>query len=878
MAIELDKMRVVIEADTKDFKKKVDEIQKEAHRAADVADKELGAIGGKSGGKIKGLADRIKHAVTAAKALGTAVKLDAGIIKETNEFKALKRQIDASADAIKHYKQSRAQAAASGAPTSGWDDLIKKEESNYAGLVSEHDDMVVSGKGFESAGVMSFGEKVKGVMGVASQAARQFFAGFQEGLSATHPVLAKITGAIGKVASVTGKIGMTAGKAAFAGVKKLAGGLRSLFSRASATGSRGLLGGIGRLIAGLYIARRVLNFVVSGIREGFGNLARYSDRTNNSLSMLKSSLTQCKNALATAFAPVLNAVAPLLSTLIGWVTAAATALAHFFAALTGQKQTAIAVKVNENYASSAGAAAGAANDAADAAEKYQRTLMGFDKINKLDDNSGSGGSGGGGGGGGGLNPADMFETVDINPTALDWAEKFKEAWANADFTEIGRIVAAKLKAALESIPWDQIQETAGKIGKSIATFLNGFFEDNSVWYTVGNTFAQALNTVIEFGYQFVTNFNWTSFGEAIGAAINGFVENINISKAAKTISDAFKGILDAGIAAVETINWAKLGEDIADFFVNIDWIGVAKKAIELLGKALIGAIDGLSAFTGKIGEYLTNYFKSGQWLKDIQSIGKLTLDLSLNIVGKAWNLLCGLIGTVLNITAEIVGQTVGAVWSMLGKTITSTVKYTAEKAGKVWDAIKDMSGKTLKYVAERTGKAWDTIRDMAGKTLKYVAERTGKTWDTIKNMAGKTLKYTAQLIGGAWNTIKKIAGGVFKFVTGGKAEGGIYSNGSWRPITAAAAGGSFNQGQMFVAREAGPELVGTIGGHTAVMNNDQIVSSVSDGVARAVASVMSGSNGHVNVVLEGDAAKFFRVMQEKANAYTRSTGKAAFPV
>ena len=83
---------------------------------------------------------------------------------------------------------------------------------------------------------------------------------------------------------------------------------------------------------------------------------------------------------------------------------------------------------------------------------------------------------------------------------------------------------------------------------------------------------------------------------------------------------------------------------------------------------------------------------------------------------------------------------------------------------------------------------------------------------------------------------------------------------------------------MFVAREAGPELVGTIGGHTAVMNNDQIVSSVSDGVAKAVASVMSQHGDGRPVVLQGDAAKFFRVMQEKANDYTRATGKAAFPV
>ena len=46
-------------------------------------------------------------------------------------------------------------------------------------------------------------------------------------------------------------------------------------------------------------------------------------------------------------------------------------------------------------------------------------------------------------------------------------------------------------------------------------------------------------------------------------------------------------------------------------------------------------------------------------------------------------------------------------------------------------------------------------------------------------------------------------------------------------------GGFPDEGQMFIAREAGPELVGTIGGRTAVANNDQIVSGIARGVADA---------------------------------------------
>ena len=112
------------------------------------------------------------------------------------------------------------------------------------------------------------------------------------------------------------------------------------------------------------------------------------------------------------------------------------------------------------------------------------------------------------------------------------------------------------------------------------------------------------------------------------------------------------------------------------------------------------------------------------------------------------------------------------------------------------------------------------------------------------------------------------------------AGGGLYKNGRWLPITAAAGGGSFNTGQMFVAREAGPELVGKIGSGTAVMNNDQIVASVSAGVYKAVLAAMDGmgdGDRSVNIYLQGDAGRLFKVIQREAVQYTNTTGLSPFP-
>ena len=57
-----------------------------------------------------------------------------------------------------------------------------------------------------------------------------------------------------------------------------------------------------------------------------------------------------------------------------------------------------------------------------------------------------------------------------------------------------------------------------------------------------------------------------------------------------------------------------------------------------------------------------------------------------------------------------------------------------------------------------------------------------------------------------------------------------------------AQGGFPDAGQMFIAREAGPELVGSIGRKTAVANNDQIISGIESGVYRAM--VAANSNGN----------------------------------
>lgn len=71
-----------------------------------------------------------------------------------------------------------------------------------------------------------------------------------------------------------------------------------------------------------------------------------------------------------------------------------------------------------------------------------------------------------------------------------------------------------------------------------------------------------------------------------------------------------------------------------------------------------------------------------------------------------------------------------------------------------------------------------------------------------------------------------------------------------------ASGGFPSEGQLFVANEAGPELVGTMGGRTAVANNDQIVEGIRQGVYDAVvAANNNGGDVQVRVYLDSREIK-----------------------
>ena len=88
-----------------------------------------------------------------------------------------------------------------------------------------------------------------------------------------------------------------------------------------------------------------------------------------------------------------------------------------------------------------------------------------------------------------------------------------------------------------------------------------------------------------------------------------------------------------------------------------------------------------------------------------------------------------------------------------------------------------------------------------------------------------------QAVSGILDAASSLDGMSFSFTYEGTGYGAW--NGMAPRIPKRANGGFVTTGDMFIANEAGPELVGTIGGRTAVANEGQIVAGISSGVAAA---------------------------------------------
>lgn len=235
---------------------------------------------------------------------------------------------------------------------------------------------------------------------------------------------------------------------------------------------------------------------------------------------------------------------------------------------------------------------------------------------------------------------------------------------------------------------------------------------------------------------------------------------------------------------------------------------------------------------------------------------------------------------------KVVDYTKVGVISGIAGTVDKAVDFfTEDPVKRLADEVEDQGDKMQKLV-DRLNEVNPIIRDAdrlmnefnnAMKGLKATTGVNGTTPGSI----GYTITIGVQLAKSGWTTVKDWIGDLtaklqIKLPTvnvNWESSGGANTVSIPKfSVKYYAKGGYPDMGQMFVANEAGPELVGTIGNRTAVVNNDQIVESVSRGVYQAVVSAMGSSGGDRVVEAKVNDKVLFEVLVSRARQETVRTG------
>ena len=440
-------------------------------------------------------------------------------------------------------------------------------------------------------------------------------------------------------------------------------------------------------------------------------------------------------------------------------------------------------------------------------EKLKRGLRGFDKLNNITTPSASSGAAGGGVGGG------------INPELL---KAFNKAYDDY-FKKIGQVEMKATRIRDRIMEWlgfqKQIDEETGDVS---------------------------------FKFDHITG------GTVLGALTVGGTIFLGI----KTLLKIFSKITGLKFASISTM--VKSLEKIPNLLGLINpKIAIIIAVVATLTAAFVKLYKTNDEFREKV-DNLVKIFKDDflKVLKDIKNLLLPFLQEVWNVLKRIWN---EVITPLAQILVEILKPIFIAIvdiitvfWENIFRPMYPILKWIADTALKAISGLLNIIVDIISDVTTAIKWLWDHILsyvfdfvvDSIVQNVIPTIESIGKVIDTIKKAIQKVVDWWNNLsfnkknisvsysVGGG-GTGSYGGGGSY----GGRANGGILVNGKWLDIAQYATGTQFAPtGQLFLAREAGPELVGNIGSHTAVMNNDQIVSSVAYGVEGAVTRAMRNAN------------------------------------
>ena len=363
------------------------------------------------------------------------------------------------------------------------------------------------------------------------------------------------------------------------------------------------------------------------------------------------------------------------------------------------------------------------------------------------------------------------------------------------------------------------------IGVCVGLVIDGIILLVQNWETVSAWFVRAFTAIGQF---FVDVWNgivsvWNKASEwfdtwVIQPVVNFFVGLwTSISEAA---SDCWNAIVEFFTPAVEWFSelFQSIWQTISDIFYNI---GVIAKGCWEIIKAVWGIVS--EWFNTNIIRPVANFFS--------------TLWTGIkNAAITAW-------------------EGIKSVFSAIGTWMnTNIIQPVSKFFSGLWDGFKEGAKKAwegVKTVFSTVGTFFKNTFTNAWNGIVKIFSVAGEIFVDIKDGIVSAFKWVVNGIIRGLNSVISIPfqgiNSALSWIKGIKIVG-IQPFADLRTISIPqipllASGGFVDAGQMFIAREKGPELVGSIGKKTAVANNDQIISGIEAGVYRAMMAANSGNKG-----------------------------------
>lgn len=635
--------------------------------------------------------------------------------------------------------------------------------------------------------------------------------------TALDAVKEKLDGMVQKVergASAFAKFGSIIGKGVVGGLKgmvsmlgKGAAAMLKLSLRAKKTHSS-FNNGIGTLLRyglGVRSLFTLMSKLRSALVDGYKNLARYSSRTNAAISSLMSALTRLKNSFAAAFDPILRAAAPALVTLINLISNAVSKIGMLTAALTGAKTYTKATTIQEDYAKSL-------DKTSKSAKKAKAVLASFDELNILDDNSSDSTKDDGS-----VDPSKMFEQVPIDSAVLDFADKLKKAFEEADWKGLGTLLGDKINELVDSVDWSGWGTKIGK-GMNAAIQTLYYTVDTVDWVNIGKHLAEAVNSIINevdwdiFGRLLAKKFtvaldvaggflkeldwtavlqaftsgfsgfynelqewleskDWHRIGEIITAKLSDALRNGNVEGAVKSFFDAFTEAINSLADLMDGIDFYQVAKDLVEMLIRavsgVSWDELTEALGRLIGESIDAVIQILAGSLADVG----NYFKEKTQevggdavagfffgIKDaIFGVGAWIVD---NIFKPFWDGICAAfeIHSPSKKMAEIGGYIIAGLLDGI-KDLPPKLKAKLDDAlDKVVSWGSDLKSKVKDAAADAVSKAVDEFKDLASKLKLKLDAAIDKVKGFAKDIASRMKSGTADAVADAASQLGNLAG------------------------------------------------------------------------------------------------------------------------